>query len=114
MTSSNYSISLKKLRDQFKEMPENATKEQIEHYTRAFILDILGSMIFPDTSGDGVPAMYLQFLQDLDKPKEYNWGAATLAVLYRQLSFGAERERLEMAGPLVLLQHWCWLWLRPG
>nr|BAD29240.1 hypothetical protein [Oryza sativa Japonica Group] len=75
---------------QFKEMPENATKEQIEHYTRAFILDILGSMIFPDTLGDGVTAMYLQFLQDLDKPKEYNWGAATLAVLYRQLSFGAE------------------------
>lgn len=78
MTSSDYSISLKKLRDQFKEMPENATKEQIEHYTRAFILDILGSMIFPDTSGDGVPAMYLQFLQDLDKPKEYNWGQQLL------------------------------------
>lgn len=76
MTSSDYSISLKKLRDQFKEMPENATKEQIEHYTRAFILDILGSMIFPDTSGDGVPAMYLQFLQNLDKPKEYKWGGS--------------------------------------
>lgn len=35
-------------------------------------------------------------------------------MLYRQLSFGAERERLEMAGPLVLLQHWCWSRLRPG
>lgn len=85
-------------------MPQDPTQEQVECYTRAFILDMLGSLIFPDTSGDGVPAMYLQFLDNLNEPKEDNWGAETIAVLYRQLCLAAERERLEIADRLI---HWC-------
>lgn len=97
-------------------MPQDPTQEQVECYTRAFILDVLGSLIFPDTSGDGVPAMYLQFLDNLNEPKEDTTGGLQLLLcyIYRQLCLAAEREGLEIADPLVLLQQWCWSRLSPG
>lgn len=52
--------------------------------------------------------MYLQFMQNLERSTEYNLGAAPLAVLYRQLSMCAEKETLEIPGPLLLLQLWSW------
>lgn len=63
-------------------MPQDPTQEQVECYTRAFILDVLGSLIFPDTSGDGVPAMYLQFLDNLNEPKEDTTGGLQLLLCY--------------------------------
>jgi hypothetical protein len=39
-------------------------------------MEILGLIIFPDTSGDSVLAMYLQFLENLEQPTQYNWGGA--------------------------------------
>ena len=80
----------------------------INWHARALVLGILGSIVLTDTSGDGVPAMYLQFMQNLGQPTQYNWGAAALALLYRQLSMCAEKERLEIPGPLLLLQLWSW------
>ena len=58
--------------------------------------------------------MYLQFMQDLGQPIEYNWGAAALDVLQRHLSLGAEKERLEISGPSLLLQLWSWSHLPLG
>lgn len=105
---SRYSISLSKLRDRFRVMPKNATEREINWYTRALVLDIIGSMVFTDTSGDGVPAMYLQFMVNLSEQTEYNWGAAALSMLYRQLSIASEKERAEISRPLLLQQLWSW------
>jgi hypothetical protein len=43
-------------------------------YTRAFCLDLFGSVMFPNNSADSVPAAYLTFLDDLlNVPEEgYN------------------------------------------
>ena len=108
MTKSHYLISLRMLRERFSELPDGATLQEVDYYTRAFILDLIGSVIFPDSSGDGVAAMYLWFLEDLQQSKEYNWGAAALAFLYRQLCTGAERNKAEIDSPLALLQVWCY------
>ncbi|XP_078165268.1 serine/threonine-protein phosphatase 7 long form homolog [Carex rostrata] len=108
---SGYAISLKELRIRFAAMP---TEEQIRQYTRAYVLDLFGSMFFADSSGDSVPAMYLQFLQDLDSPKQYNWDGAVLAYLYRSLCVAVQRKTKLMFGPNVLLQHWCWSRLPTG
>ena len=108
LTKSHYLISLRLLRARFSELQDGATPQEVDYYTRAYILDLIGSMIFPDSSGDGVPAMYLEFLQDLQQPKEYNWGAAALAFLYRQLCACAEKDKAEIDGPLPLLQVWCY------
>ncbi|XP_048536196.1 protein MAIN-LIKE 2-like isoform X2 [Triticum urartu] len=112
--NSQYSLNLGKLRERFHVLPDNPMDREINWHARALVLEILGSIVFTDTSGDGVPAMYLQFMQDLGQPTEYNWGAAALALLYRQLSIGAEKERLEISGPLLLLQLWSWSHLPLG
>lgn len=108
LTQSQYSICLSKLRDRFHVLPNEPVEQEVKWHTRALVLDILGSIVFTDTSGDRVPAMYLQFMEDLEQPTEYNWGAAVLAMLYRQLNMGAEKDRSEISGPLLLLQLWCW------
>uniref|UniRef100_A0A8R7QED8 Aminotransferase-like plant mobile domain-containing protein n=1 Tax=Triticum urartu TaxID=4572 RepID=A0A8R7QED8_TRIUA len=95
-------------------MPDNPVDREIRWHARAIVLEILGSTVFINTSGDGVPAMYLQFMQNAGQPTEYNWGEAVLAMLYRQLSIGAEKERLEISGPLLLLQLWSWSHLSLG
>ena len=45
-------------------------------------MDLLGSVMFPDSSGDQMPMMYLPLLMDLEQPSSYNWGGAVLAYLY--------------------------------
>ena len=75
-------------------------------YTRAFVMDMLGSVMFPDKSDDQVAVMYLQFLGDMDT--RYNWGQAVLAFLYRQLYMASHVHVKSMAGPLMLLQQWAW------
>ena len=91
--------------------PDEATQHQVYQYMRAYILDLFGSLLFTDSSGDSVPAMYLQFLRDLDAPVQYNWGGAVLALLYRNLCrvvTRAARMPTTIWGPMVLLQHWAW------
>lgn len=108
LSYSRYSITLSKLRDRFRVMPSNPTQREIDWHSRALVLEILGSIIFTDSSGDSVPAMYLQFMDNLATRTEYNWGGAVLAMLYRQLNNGAEKARSEIFGPLVLLQFRSW------
>ncbi|KAL9688003.1 hypothetical protein QQ045_032415 [Rhodiola kirilowii] len=53
-------------RDTMKKIPEDASEEVIQRYTRAYILVILGSSLFPDSSGSDVSLHYLPLLADLD------------------------------------------------
>jgi hypothetical protein len=59
-------------------------------YTRAFFLDLFGSVIFPNNSADSVPALYLTFLEDMLNVSEdgYDWGQAVFSCLYFNLSLG--------------------------
>ena len=69
-----WSLRLTWLRDNFYQLPENHIDAQVAYYTRAYILEFFGSVLFPTSNGDDVPAMYIQFLQNLDSPPRYNWG----------------------------------------
>ncbi|KAF3341139.1 Serine/threonine-protein [Carex littledalei] len=86
---------LKRRRDRT-ENPGEPTDEQVHQYTRAYILDLFGTLLFADSSGDSVPVMYLQFLGNLDEPVQYNWGGAVLALLYRNLCVAVERRTQTM------------------
>ena len=57
------------------------TQQQIDWHTRALVLEVLSSIIFPDTSGDSVPAMYLQFIENLEQPTKYNCGLQFLCYI---------------------------------
>ena len=52
---------------------------------RAFVLDLCGSVMFVDSSGDAVPIMFLSLLTEIEKPSNWNWGGAVIAHLYRSL-----------------------------
>jgi hypothetical protein len=61
ITYSGYHLRLSWLRSNFGDLPDDATDEVRDQYTRAYCLDLCGSVMFPDYSADGVPAMFLQF-----------------------------------------------------
>ena len=52
---SQYSLNLGKLRERFHVLPDNPMDREINWHARALVLEILGSIVFTDTSGDGVP-----------------------------------------------------------
>jgi Plant mobile domain len=105
-----YSLSLSWLAEQFSNLHDDATPEEVVYYTRAFIMDLFGGLLFVDSTWTGVFDMYLQFLMDLEHTQWYNWGAAVLALLYRNLSIIVRDGSKMIIGPVILLQMWGWTW----
>jgi Plant mobile domain len=56
---SRYSLSLSWLAEQFLSLDNDATPDEVVYYTRAFIMDLFGTLFFPYSSWTGVPVMYL-------------------------------------------------------
>ncbi len=48
-------------------------------------MDLFSCVMFPDTSGNAIPMMYLELLRDLEPSSRYNLGGAVLAHLYYNL-----------------------------
>ncbi|KAI4992867.1 hypothetical protein ZWY2020_007180 [Hordeum vulgare] len=57
-----YYVNFGQLRERFHVLPDNPMDREINWHARAIVLEILASIVFTDTYGDGVPAMYLQFM----------------------------------------------------
>ena len=83
---------------------EDAAEHAVQCQARAYILLLLGGVLFADNSGGQVQLLYLPLLMDLEVASQYSWGSATLAFLYRQLCRASEREKVEIVGPVILLQ----------
>ena len=66
-------------------LDEQEDQEIINRHTRAYAMELFGTIMFPDANASSVRLMYLQFLEDLGPPGQnyYNWGGAVLACLYR-------------------------------
>ncbi|KAL9688773.1 hypothetical protein QQ045_033197 [Rhodiola kirilowii] len=73
------------LREHMQNMPADATDVEIQRYARAYILAMLGSSLFPDSSGSEISLHFLPLLADLDSISSYSWGGAVLANLYRNM-----------------------------
>ena len=107
---SKYHMRLKWLKDRFNgNLAHDTPQEIVDRHTRAYCMDLFGSVMFPDANSSSVPIMYLQFLENLGHLEEdYNWGGAVLACLYRELSRACRKKTVSINGPLLLLQMWCW------
>ncbi|XP_056682429.1 serine/threonine-protein phosphatase 7 long form homolog [Spinacia oleracea] len=88
--------------------PDDAADIVYERFSRAYILALMGSILFADKSGDAVQLVYLPLIRDLRRAGTYSWGSATLAYLYRQMCRAARRRSRDIGGPLILLQLWSW------
>ncbi|XP_026379664.1 protein MAIN-LIKE 1-like [Papaver somniferum] len=72
----------------------------------AYLLHTLGSVIFPDNSGNKVNAQYLQLLKDLKRCHKYSWGTAALSFLFEQLGIASRLISRNIGGYFTMIQVW--------
>ncbi|KAL5173078.1 Serine/threonine-protein phosphatase 7 long form [Glycine soja] len=78
--------------------------EQLQRFTRAWILRFIGGVLFVDKSSSKVSIRYLQFLRDFEQCNTYAWGPAVLAYLYREICSATDYKIKSIGG----------MWLRRG
>ncbi|KAL8146825.1 hypothetical protein AgCh_004530 [Apium graveolens] len=87
---------------------------QCRVHTRAYMLFIIGGVLFPTSSRDVVHPRYMQLLMEESEIRDYAWGAAVLAHLYRSLTLSADRSVRTFNGCSLLLMLWAYERLAPG
>ncbi|KAJ1702177.1 hypothetical protein LUZ63_001956 [Rhynchospora breviuscula] len=90
----------------WRDEPGTQDADKIDRYTRALVLELICCELFPDGTGDSVPCFYLELVRDVfsGHSVKYNWGATTLAMLYRGLDNAAMgKGGQKIAAPWVLL-----------
>ncbi|KAL0320482.1 UNVERIFIED_CONTAM: Serine/threonine-protein phosphatase 7 long form [Sesamum radiatum] len=55
-----------------------------------------------------VPLLYLSKLEEINTARNYSWGSAVLAFLYRELCHASLKGKAAIGGALQLLQIWAW------
>ncbi|KAL0420068.1 UNVERIFIED_CONTAM: protein MAINTENANCE OF MERISTEMS [Sesamum radiatum] len=80
----------------------------VVQYARAVALLLLGGTMCPDSSGNLVSLLYLGKLEDIVAARNYSWGSAVLAFLYRELCNASEKGKAAIGGALQLVQIWAW------
>ncbi|CAO2161607.1 unnamed protein product [Urochloa humidicola] len=83
----------------------------VKRYARVWLWHMLAGFLFPDGSGNTIPWMWLDILsQPWDTLRNYSWGSATLAWLYRQLCEACRCTggTSNLGGCALLLQVWMW------
>ncbi|KAL0423054.1 UNVERIFIED_CONTAM: protein MAINTENANCE OF MERISTEMS [Sesamum radiatum] len=78
----------------------------VVQYARAVALLLLGGMMCPDSLGNLVSLLYLAKLEDIVAARNYSWGSAVLAFLYRELCNASEKGKAAIGGALRLI--WAW------
>ncbi|XP_065880821.1 serine/threonine-protein phosphatase 7 long form homolog [Euphorbia lathyris] len=99
-------LQLSWLAEAFQELPADANDFTVQCYARAFLLRLIGGIIFSNKSSSRVHLMFLPLFEDFQKAAQYSWGAACLAWLYRELCRATNPTAKEISGPLFLLQLW--------
>ncbi|XP_075483809.1 serine/threonine-protein phosphatase 7 long form homolog [Primulina tabacum] len=87
---------------------DESTEDEVTQYSRCVALMIIGGCMFPDSEGAAVKLMYLQFLEDIEFVNTYSWGSAVLAYLYRELCDTSMSLKVDLCGPVQILQIWVW------
>ncbi|KAH1198653.1 Serine/threonine-protein phosphatase 7 long form [Glycine max] len=82
--------------------------EQLQRFTRAWILRFTGGVLFVDKSSSKVSLRYLQFLRDFEQCSTYAWGLVVLAYLYREMCSATDYKIKSIGGMCILIQMWAW------
>ncbi|CAH9103670.1 unnamed protein product [Cuscuta europaea] len=88
--------------------PES-TEEEVTQHARVVVWQLLGGLLFPNTSGDKIRLYFLEILNgDLADARRWSWGSAVLGFLYHYLCKGSKWNARQIGGCLHLLQLWAW------
>jgi hypothetical protein len=87
------------------------TDEELHIYFRLYLLHFIGSFLMPESSSSRVSVRYLPLLRDPETVKQYSWGSACLAALYKGLCVVADtsiksKKITALSGCAFLLQAW--------
>ncbi|CAN0862876.1 Protein MAIN-LIKE 1 [Linum grandiflorum] len=82
------------------------TAQSPDDEAKIYLMCLLGTNLLPDKSSDRVRLPLLQYLKEVKSIKEYAWGAAPLAWMYRELDITSRAESKSIGGCLKLLQSW--------
>ncbi|RYR78656.1 hypothetical protein Ahy_A01g003497 [Arachis hypogaea] len=82
---------------------------QIQRYVKCHIMLLFGTIMFGDKSAAGVHWKFLPLLRNFGGIREFSWGSACLAHLYRALCRATRVNCKEIDGPLTLLLTWAWI-----
>ncbi|XP_026398979.1 uncharacterized protein LOC113294819 [Papaver somniferum] len=89
-----------------KEQKGPLSDAEVDAAATAYLLVVLGCVIFPNTSGNRVDANLLQLLHPLNKVTDYSWGTTTIAFLMAELRKAPRLRTSQIAGNVSLFQTW--------
>ncbi|XP_026431820.1 uncharacterized protein LOC113329065 [Papaver somniferum] len=79
---------------------------EVDAVATAYLLCVLGCVIFPNASGNRVDANLLQLLHPLNKVADYSWGMACIAFLMTELSNASRLRTRQISWNMSLFQKW--------
>ncbi|KAI3457400.1 hypothetical protein Pfo_014063 [Paulownia fortunei] len=83
---------------------DDTPHDELERYARGCALILLGSIMCPDSSGNGVSLLYLQSMEQIKDVVYFSWGSAVLSFMYRELCTASDKDKNVIGGAMVLLQ----------
>ena len=86
----------------------NADDEVVQQYACYHLLVRMGALLFMDKSGDRVSLLTLPLFNLINNARQYNWGSAALAWLYKQLCNALKKDAMQIGGALLLVQLWAY------
>ncbi|KAK1384394.1 hypothetical protein POM88_022129 [Heracleum sosnowskyi] len=100
-------IKLTSLFDRYgRQKPEKHNDEATVIHTHAYLLFVIGAVLFPSKDKATVHVRNIQPLLNIREIPNYAWGAAVLAHLYRGLEIAARRNSKTVAACVWLLEVW--------
>ena len=90
---------------------------QTGHWTaaaRAYLLHLLGCILFANKSATNVHVVYLEALRDLSMTGRYAWGVAALVHMYDQLNDASISHNRQLGNYITLLQVTNMFFIRSG
>ncbi|KAI3453905.1 hypothetical protein Pfo_010568 [Paulownia fortunei] len=87
---------------------DDTPHDELERYARGCALILLGSIMCPDSSGNGVSLLYLQSMEQIKDVVYFSWGSALLSFMYRELCTTSDKDKNIIGGAMMLLQIWAW------
>ncbi|KAJ7969030.1 serine/threonine-protein phosphatase 7 long form-like [Quillaja saponaria] len=92
----------------FQNFPADGDDITAQRYARAYILQLMGGLLFTSKTSTHVHICFLSLLENLYVVGQYSWGSVSLAWLYREMCHATHLDASEITRPLILLQVWAW------
>ncbi|XP_026428834.1 protein MAINTENANCE OF MERISTEMS-like [Papaver somniferum] len=98
-------MGTKKLRAEGKEV----TPQRIIATANAYVLYVLGAVIFPDVSVARVSANFIQLVQPFGEIRAYSWATAILSHSLKELRKASRSQRNQIGGNMAFMQAWIYM-----